>query len=135
MSVGTEDRQPRVSTGTGAPREPGVMAAPGNGQAGVRPSHPKKGTESTAQGKCIYTSVPSVGDTQEELEAIRQLENGDRITLMGSCWDQLPDWGLCWVAANSSGGTGREAGGAAPSVREGFSSLELHDGDDRGECV
>ena len=47
-----------------------TMEVPENG-------HPKKVAGSIAQMKCIYTNACSMGNKQEELEAIVQLENHD----------------------------------------------------------
>lgn len=50
--------------------------APKNSQVGIRTSPLQKVVGSTAQ-LCIYTNAHSMGNKQEELEAIVQLENCD----------------------------------------------------------
>ena len=56
--------------------------APENDDVGTSASLPKKVSGSIAQVKCIYSNACSVGNKQEELEAIVQLENDDVTAIM-----------------------------------------------------
>ncbi|GAB0183074.1 hypothetical protein GRJ2_000772700 [Grus japonensis] len=56
--------------------------APENGHVGIRSSRSKKVERSIAQLKCIYTNARSMGNKQEELEAIVQWENHDIVAIM-----------------------------------------------------
>ena len=47
----------------------------------------KKVTWSTAQLKCLYTNACSMGNKQEELEVIVQLENYDIAAIRETWWD------------------------------------------------
>ncbi|GAB0209703.1 hypothetical protein GRJ2_003436000 [Grus japonensis] len=91
---------------------------------------------SVAQLKCIYTNACSMGNKQEELEAIVQLENYD-IVAITETWDDSQNW-----AAKMDGyklfrrdRQGRRGGGVALYVKECFDCLELNDGDDKVECL
>ncbi|XP_068277215.1 Holliday junction recognition protein [Nyctibius grandis] len=52
-----------------------AVEAPENGHVGIRASSPKKVAGSIAQMKSVYTNAHSMGNKQEELEAIVQQEN------------------------------------------------------------
>ncbi|KAJ7418571.1 hypothetical protein WISP_58328 [Willisornis vidua] len=52
---------------------------------------PESRVKSAAQLKCMYTKAHSVGDKQEELEAIVQQESSDGVTIMETWWD---DWSV-----------------------------------------
>ncbi|GAB0179548.1 maestro heat-like repeat-containing protein family member 7 [Grus japonensis] len=60
-----------------------------NGHVGIRASPPKKVAGSIAQLKCIYTNVHSMGNKQEELEAIVQQESYDIVAITAIWWDDL----------------------------------------------
>ena len=47
---------------------------------------------SIAQLKCIYTNACSMGNKQEELEAIVQQENYDIVAIMETWWDGSHNW-------------------------------------------
>ena len=59
-----------------------TMEAPDNGHIGIRACPPKKVAGPIAQLKCIYTNARSMGNKQEELEAIVQRENYDIVAIM-----------------------------------------------------
>jgi len=46
----------------------------------------------TAQLKCIYTNARSMGDKQEELEAIVQPDGYDLIAITETWWGSSYDW-------------------------------------------
>ncbi|KAK4806350.1 hypothetical protein QYF61_017219 [Mycteria americana] len=59
---------------------------------GIGASPPKKVTGSIAQPKCIYTSARSMGNKQEELEAVVQQENYDMVAITEAWWDDSHNW-------------------------------------------
>ncbi|KAK4824952.1 hypothetical protein QYF61_021640 [Mycteria americana] len=65
---------------------------PENGHVGIRVSPPKKVTGSIAQLKCIYTNACSMGNKEEELEAIVHQENYDIVAIMETWWDDSHNW-------------------------------------------
>ena len=44
------------------------------------------------QLKCLYTNAHSMGNKQEELETVAQLEKYDQIAIMETWWDKSHDW-------------------------------------------
>ncbi|GAB0189218.1 hypothetical protein GRJ2_001387100 [Grus japonensis] len=109
------------------------------GQVEIRASPIRRMEGSAAQLKCIYTNACSMGNKQEELEAIMQLENYNILAITETWWDDLHNWS----AATAVDGyklfrrdrQGRRGGGVALYVRECFDCLELNDGDDKVECL
>ena len=55
--------------------------APENSCIGMRASPPKKMAGSVAQLKCFYTNARGMGNKQQKLEAIVQLENCDIVAI------------------------------------------------------
>lgn len=53
---------------------------------------PESGVKSSAQLKCMYINAQSVGNKQEEQEAIVQQENYAIVTNTERWWDSLHDW-------------------------------------------
>ena len=45
-----------------------------------------------AKLKCLYTNAHSMGDKQEELEAVVQLGKYDLIAIMETWWDESHNW-------------------------------------------
>jgi len=68
------------------------MAEPENGHIGNKASSPRKGVGSIGQLKCIYTNARSMGNKQEELEAIMQQENYDIVAIMETWWVNSHNW-------------------------------------------
>ena len=103
---------------------------PENGQVGIRASPLKKVAGSIAQLKCIYTNAHSMGNKQEELEAIVQLENYDIVAIMETWWDDSHNWSAAMDGYKlfRRDRQGRRGGGVALYVRECFDRLELNDG-------
>ncbi|PKU34846.1 nipped-b-like protein [Limosa lapponica baueri] len=114
-----------------------TMAAPGNGQVGVKASPPKKVTGPVAHLKCFCTNACSMGNKQEELEAIVQLENYDVVAIAEMWWDDSHDWSaaLDGYKPFRRDRQGRRGGGVALSVWECYECRELNDGDNRVECL
>ncbi|KAJ7424170.1 hypothetical protein BTVI_07462 [Pitangus sulphuratus] len=48
--------------------------------------------KSAAQLKCTYTNASSMGNKQEELEAIEQQESYDEVAITETWWDDSHDW-------------------------------------------
>jgi len=53
---------------------------------------PMLGVKSTAQLKCISTTASSMGNKQEELEAIVQQDSYDLVAITEIWWDDSHDW-------------------------------------------
>ncbi|KAK4830530.1 hypothetical protein QYF61_011509 [Mycteria americana] len=53
-----------------------------------------KETWMTAQLKCLYTNARSMGNKQEELEAIVHQENYDMVAITEMWWDDLHNWSV-----------------------------------------
>jgi len=86
--------------------------------------------------KCIYSNARSMGNKQEELEAIVQLEKYDVVAITETWWDNSDNW----IGAKDGyklfrrDRQGRRGGGTALCVRECFDCLERDDGNNRDEC-
>ncbi|KAK4818855.1 hypothetical protein QYF61_020074 [Mycteria americana] len=91
----------------------------------------------TAQLKCLYTNACSMGNKQEELEAIVHQENCDIVAITETWWDDLHKWSAAMDGYKlfRRDRRGRRGGGVALYIRECLDSLELDDGDDRVECL
>ncbi|PKU40561.1 adaptin ear-binding coat-associated protein 1 [Limosa lapponica baueri] len=90
-----------------------------------------------AQLKCIYTNARSMGNKQEELEAIVQPENYDTVAITETWWEDLHNWS---AAINGyqlfrRDRQGRRGGGVAVCVRDIFECLEVNNGNDSVECL
>ncbi|KAK4818853.1 hypothetical protein QYF61_020072 [Mycteria americana] len=96
-----------------------------------------KETWMTAQLKCLYTNACSMGNKQEELEAIVHQENCDIVAITETWWDDLHKWSAAMDGYKlfRRDRRGRRGGGVALYIRECLDSLELDDGDDRVECL
>jgi len=77
--------------------------------------------------KCIYTNAHSIGNKQEELEAIIQQDSYDLVAITETWWDSSHDWNavmdgykLCRKDRPTRGG-----GGVALYVREQLECTEL----------
>ncbi|KAJ7409116.1 hypothetical protein BTVI_57818 [Pitangus sulphuratus] len=92
---------------------------------------------SAAQLKCMYTNARSMGNEQEELEAIVQQESYDVVTITETWWDDSHDWsaamGGCKLFRRDR--QGRRSGGVALYVRESLDSVELEVSNDKVECL
>ena len=45
-----------------------------------------------AQLKCLYISICSLGNKQEELEAMMGLENNDLVAIRETWWNESHNW-------------------------------------------
>ncbi|KAK4826282.1 hypothetical protein QYF61_007129 [Mycteria americana] len=96
-----------------------------------------KEARTTAQLKCLYTNARSMGNKQEELEAIVHQENYDMVAITETWWGDSHNWSAVMDGYKlfRRDRRGRRGGGVALYVRESLDSLELDDGDDRVECL
>ncbi|KAK4810944.1 hypothetical protein QYF61_013352 [Mycteria americana] len=96
-----------------------------------------KETWTTAQLKCLYTNARSMGNKQEELEAVVHQENYDMVAITETWWDDSHNWSAAMNGYKlfRRDRRGRRGGGVALYIRECLDSLELNDGDDRVECL
>jgi len=94
---------------------------------------PGSGGRSTAQLKCIYTNARSMGNKQEELEAIVQQDSYDLVAITEMWWDDSHDWSAATHGYKlfRRDRRGKRAGGVALYVRDCFSCIELDDCDDK----
>ncbi|GAB0207400.1 mitochondrial enolase superfamily member 1 [Grus japonensis] len=95
------------------------------------------GVKSKAQLKCIYTNARSMGNKQEELEAIVQQDSYDLVAITETWWDDSHDWSAAMDGYKlfRRDRHGRRGGGVALYVRECFDCIELDDCDDKVECL
>ena len=77
ISVEVGDGDPRSSKEATVVDALETTEAPESSHIGIRTSPPRKVAGSIAQLKSIYTNAHSMGNKQEELEAIVQRENYD----------------------------------------------------------
>ncbi|KAK4810800.1 hypothetical protein QYF61_008773 [Mycteria americana] len=110
---------------------------PENSHIGIRASPPKNVAGSIAQQKSIYTNARSMGNKQEEPEAIVQLDSYDIVAITETWWDDSHKWSAAMDGYKlfRRDRQGRRGGGVALYVRDGFDCLELDDGDERVECL
>jgi len=108
------------------------MEAPENGHVEIRASPTKKVVGSIGQLKSIYTNAYSMGNKQEELEAIVQQEKYNIIAITETWWDELHNWNAAiHYKLFRRSRQGRRGDGVAQYIRESFDYLELNDGDDK----
>jgi len=89
ISLEAGDREPHISKGTRVMEVLETMEATENGHTGTEAFPRRKVAGSAAQLKCIYTNAHSMGNKQEELEAIVQQESYDIVAIMETWWDDL----------------------------------------------
>ena len=58
---------------------------------GIREGYSKKATRPIAKLKSLYTNARSMGNKQEELETVAQLEKYDLIAILETWWDESHD--------------------------------------------
>ncbi|GAB0203947.1 hypothetical protein GRJ2_002860300 [Grus japonensis] len=82
-------------------------------------------------------SYECMGNKQEELEAIMQLENYDIVAITETWWDDSHNWSAAMDGYKlfRRDRQGRRGSEVALYVRECFDCLELDNGDDRVECL
>ncbi|PKU31493.1 rna-directed dna polymerase from mobile element hypothetical protein [Limosa lapponica baueri] len=93
------------------------------------------GVKSGAQLKCIYTNAHSVGNKQDELEAIVQQDSCDVVAITEVWWDDGHNWNAVMDGYKlfRRDRQGRRGGGVALYVRECFDCIELDSSDDKVE--
>ena len=65
-----------------------AMKTPEYGHEGIRAT----ATQKEAQFRCFYTNTCSMGNKQEELEAIVQLESYDTVAITETWWNDSHSW-------------------------------------------
>ncbi|GAB0208330.1 mitochondrial enolase superfamily member 1 [Grus japonensis] len=90
-----------------------------------------------AQLKCVYTNAHSLGNKQEELEAIVRQGSYGLVAITETWWDDSHDWSAAMDAYTlfRTERQGRRGGGVALYVRDCFDCIELDDCDDKVECL
>jgi len=88
---------------------------------------PVSEVRSTAQLKCFFTNACSMGNKQEELEAIVQQENYDLVPITETWWDSSHDWHAVMDGYRlfRKDRPTRRGGGVALYVREQLECIEL----------
>ncbi|GAB0205338.1 maestro heat-like repeat-containing protein family member 7 [Grus japonensis] len=92
ISVEVGNRDPRSSKDAKIDDVLETTEVPENSHIGIRASPPKKMSGSIAKLNCVYTNACSMGNKQEELEAIVQLENYDIVAITETWWDDTHNW-------------------------------------------
>ncbi|PKU49639.1 nipped-b-like protein [Limosa lapponica baueri] len=74
------------------------------------------------QLKCLYTNTRSMGNKQEELEAIVRHESYDIVAIMETWWNESNDWSAAMEGYKlfRRDRQGRRGGGLALCVREDY---------------
>ena len=90
-----------------------------------------------AQLKCIYTNAHSMGNKQEELEAIVHQEGYDIVAITKTWWDGSHDWNTAMDSYKlfRRDRLGTRGSGIALYVGECLYCLAVNNGDDRAECL
>ncbi|XP_051640625.1 uncharacterized protein LOC127469851 [Manacus candei] len=85
----------------------------------------------------MYTNARSMGNKQEELEAIVQQESYDVVAITETWWDDSHDWSAAMDGYKlfRRDRQGRRGGGVALYVRESLDSLELEVSNNKVECL
>jgi len=81
----------------------------------------------TAQLKCVYTNARSMGNKQEELEAIIQQDGYDLVVITETRWDNSHDWHAVMDGFRifRKDRPTRRGGGVALYMREQLECIEL----------
>ncbi|XP_064908670.1 uncharacterized protein LOC135578557 [Columba livia] len=85
----------------------------------------------------MYTNARSMGNKQEELEAIVQQESYDIVAITETWWDDSYDWSaaMCGYKLFRKDRQGRRGGGVALYVRESLVSVKLEVISHKVECL
>ena len=97
----------------------------------------RPGKKAMAQLKCIYTNARSMGNKQEELEAIVQQAGYDLVAITETWWDRSHDWSAAMPGYRlfRRDRQHRRGGGVALYIRESFDVVELQAGNDKVESL
>jgi len=92
-----------------------------------RSGMPGSGVRLTAQLKCVYTNARSIGNKQEELEAIIQQDGYDLVAITETWWDSSHDWHAVMDGYRTfrKDSPTRRGGEVALYVREQLECIEL----------
>ena len=95
------------------------------------------GMRQGAQIKCVYTNARSMGNKQEELEAIVWQASYDLVAVMEMWWDHYHDWNAAMDGYKlfRKDRQGRRGSGVALYVKECFEVTELMTGDNKVESL
>ena len=95
------------------------------------------GVRREAQLKCVYTNAHSMGNKQEELEAIVQQASYDLVAITETWWDHSHDWSAAMDGYKlfRKDRQGRRGGGVALYVKECFEVTELMTGENKVESL
>ena len=95
------------------------------------------GVRREAQLKCVYTNARSMGNKQEELEAIVQQANYDLVAITETWWDHSHDWSAAMDGYKlfRKDRQGRRGGGVALYVKECIEVTELMTGENKVESL
>ena len=87
--------------------------------------------------KCAYTNARSMGNKQEELEAIVRQANCDLAATTETWWDRSHDWNVVIDGYKlfRRDRQGRKGGGVALYIKDCFDVEELGVGNDKVECL
>ena len=90
-----------------------------------------------AQLKCVYTNARSMGNKQEELEAIVWQASHDLVAIMETWWDHSHDWSAAMGDYKffRKDRRGRRGGGVALYVKECIEVTELMTGENKVESL
>ena len=90
-----------------------------------------------AQLKCIYANAHSMGNKQEELEAIMQQAGYDLVSIRETWWDHSHEWSAAMPGYRlfRRDRQHRRGGGVALYIRECFDAVELKAGNDKVESL
>ena len=114
-----------------------TVVTPVKAQAGIRISKCKQVLGTSAHLKCIYTNAHSMGNKQEELEAMMQQENYDVMAITETWWDVSHDWSvpIDGYKLFRRDRQGRRGGGVALYIRDCYDCFEHKCSEDRVECL
>ena len=109
------------------------------GLSGSRPKggQPELGVKSEAQLRCLYTNAHSMGDKQEELEAMVQQQSCDVIAITEMWWDNSQSWSTALDGHKlfRRDRKGSRGGVVALYIREAFGAIGIEMNDDGVECL
>ena len=103
------------------------------GQEGIRATP----TQKVAQLRCFYTNICSMGNKQEELEAIVQSESYDIVAITETWWNDSHSWSAVMDGYRlfKRDRQGRKGSGVALYVKKEWECMEVNDSDDRVESL
>ncbi|XP_059348049.1 serine/threonine-protein kinase PAK 2-like [Ammospiza nelsoni] len=87
--------------------------------------------------RCMYTNAHSLGNKQEELEAMVQLQSYDVVAITETWWDDSHSWNtaLDGYKCLRRDRKGRRGGGVALYIKQTFDAVEIETKEDGVECL